>query len=133
MTTLKAFFIGLFIGQLAMLPYVYMWMKHPVVQAIPIPTEIFKQLPYRKYIMYGVPHRDGGKRDLTVIITSEENVHTLLNAYEGTGDYSGVLGFYNPKNHLIVTMDSVDLLVHEMRHAFEGAWHRGPQNDNIHD
>lgn len=131
MTPRRSFFIGLLLGQLVMLPYIYMWMKHPVVQAIPIPTEIFNELPYRKYTMHDVPHRDGGKRDLTVVITSEENVHTLLAAYEGRGDYSGVLGFYNPKNHLIVTMDNVDLLVHEMRHVFEGAWHRGPQNDNI--
>ncbi len=126
----SAFLIGIILGQLVMIPYIWYWKSHPVVEAIPIPTEVFNRVTFRKYEMKDVPHRNGGKRTLTVYITSEEDVRALYKAE--TGEYNeALMGFYNPDKHVIITVDSTDILVHEMRHVFEGAFHRGPQNDSI--
>lgn len=124
------FLLGLIVGQAAMLPYVFFWKNHPVVEAVPFPEGMFKQFVFRRYVMKDVPHLDGGKRDLTVIITNEDNVRALYQKL--SGEYApDLMGFYNPERHMIITVDSVDILVHEMRHVFEGAFHRGPQHADI--
>lgn len=121
------FFAGILIGQILMLPYVFFWKHHPIVEAIPFSEEVYKRMETRKYVMNDVPHLDGGKRPLTVLITSIDNVRAIYKEYSGQEE-PGLMGFYSPERHMIVTVDSVDILVHEMRHVFEGAFHRGPEN-----
>lgn len=122
-------FAGILLGQILMLPYVFFWKHHPIVEAIPFSEEVYKHMETRKYIMNDVPHLDGGKRPLTVIITPVENVRQIYKEYSGE-EAPGLMGFYSPEKHMIVTVDSVDILIHEMRHVFEGAFHRGPENAN---
>jgi hypothetical protein len=122
------FLLGMIVGQALMVPYVWFWKTHPVVQVIPIPDRIFDQISFRKYEMYDVPHRDGGKRTLTVYLTSEDDVRALYK--NETGEYvSNLMGYYNPEKHQIISVDSTDVLVHEMRHVFEGSFHIGAQED----
>jgi len=87
------FLVAFILGELSMLPELLSWKNHPVVEAIPIPAGVFNQLTYRKYVMKSVPHLNGGKRNLTVILTDEDHVRSLFHTV--TGEYApGLEGFY---------------------------------------
>lgn len=129
MTKLRTFLFGVLIGQAIMIPHIYRWMKYPVIVAFPVSNDIYNDLPpYQEHIA-------------DVITTEERRPHpmilTLMNASEVRAKYKQIygteepnlLGFYlydkGLKTHFVYCVRSPEVIMHEIRHAFEGNFHRG--------
>jgi len=115
------------LGQWIMYPIVMQWRNTPVVHAILIPELDYDFTTPRSYPMYKIPNLKNDKKELVVNIAPLSRIHA---EYEKrSGEYnSSILGFYSYEEHDIWTIDSTDILVHEMRHIFEGGFHRSAED-----
>lgn len=133
------FLVGVFVGQILMLPWLIKFIKSPRIEAIVIPDKVFNEcFKTRTFIIHNVPWQKEVVRftkvgyevetitvkgSLKIIITTEKGVQKeFVERYGRTED--GILGFYDRKKHEIVSIDQIDILIHELRHVFEGKFHR---------
>ena len=138
-TKIRAFLFGILLGQAIMLPALLKYKNYPKIEALPVPTAIFdKNFKTRTFVMHNVPWERSvllaedekfkqevrrEEADLLITICTEDDVQKkFFELYKQHND--AVLGFYDRSTHHIYCMDSVDVLIHEMRHVFEGAFHR---------
>jgi hypothetical protein len=136
---LRSFLFGMLLGQALMVPWLLKYMKTPRIEALPVPTDAFnKQYSMRKFVIKDVPwdklillKQDNNtpsynlirtKGNLVIYIEPESEVRKeFAKRYEPNDD---VVGFYDRKTHVIYCIDSVDVLIHEIRHVFEGHFHQ---------
>jgi len=136
MTRTRSFLFGIILGQALMIPWLIKYIKCPRIEALPVPNDVFdKQFKIRKFIIKDVPwdklillnsenvyNLIKTKGDLTIYIVPEEEVRKQFAKRYKPNDV--VVGFYDRREHVIYCIDSVDILIHELRHVFEGHFHR---------
>ena len=124
---LRLFLIGVLFGQAVMYPVILEWKNTPIIQGILIPAKDYDFVTPRKYEMNKVRSLYNEKIKLTVYIAPLSTIHEEYKKLSGKTDIF-ILGFYSYKTHDIWTIDSTDILIHEMRHIFEGGFHRSEEN-----
>ena len=120
--------IGLIIGHLFTLPQVYKWKNFPVIHVLAMPHSVYEQRYSATFVIDNVITKYRRKpTPMRIVITSMDNVSGLYKQlFNESGD--GLAGFYyfdnTAKEHVVVSCDSTHVLQHEIRHAFEGTYHR---------
>jgi hypothetical protein len=138
MTRFRSFLFGIILGQVLMIPWLIKYIKNPRIEALPVPNNVFdQQFKTRTFVIKAVPLdkvvllKQGNKEvynlvktkgDLVIYIMPEDLVRKEYAKRYEPNDY--VIGFYDRKEHVIYCIDSVDILIHELRHIFEGHYHR---------
>ena len=124
------FLVGIIIGQLLMTPMIiYLqknikWLKeHPATNVMVIPSSVFLHKYHRDYVIRNIPNANNSNKNLRVIITHQHIVQKEHDKRFGKSK-NITLGFYDNTFHEIWTVDSTDVLTHEMRHVFEGWFHQ---------
>ena len=123
MNKLRAFLFGILLGQLVMVPYVIHLINTPRIEALVIPDwyqahrETFHFQIKNVHNKYHV-----GGDTLNIYIAPEARVNAeqekqFKNSVE-------VEGFYNVLTNTIWCVYDPQVLVHELRHVFEGEYHR---------
>ena len=120
----RKFLLGILIGQLIMLPYVYHLMKTPRIEALTIP-DTYYNFDKTRHLQIKHLHNElhlGGDT-LNIYLASEENVNAEMQR-EFPDDKTEVDGFYNIATNTIWCVYDPLILQHEIRHVTEGAYHR---------
>lgn len=121
-SVLKIFILGLVAGVLSMIP-VLLEIRKPIIEAILVPdTPQFRTERYT-VIMRNVPNYLAGKRDLVIHVAPLPEVQKKYWS-EDPDDKTEVMGYYNPMTHEIWTVNDPQVILHEIRHVFEGGYHR---------
>jgi len=120
---LRLFLIGILLGQGIMYPAVMQWKNTPVEYAIIVPEKDFNRTTPRQYTMKYIKNLRNEKTQLVVNVAPLYLIHEeYKNRF---GEYnSNLMGFYDYQKHDIWTVDDTLILVHELRHVFEGSFHR---------
>ncbi len=123
MTKFRLFLLGILFGQLMMVPTLYKLYTTPRIEGIVVSDRFIDKTVQRDFVMQNIPSRFKlPNNTLRIHIATEQKVNE-----EYQKDYNDgvtVLGFYDPIYHEIWSVDSTDILVHEIRHVFEGGYHR---------
>ena len=123
MTKRLSFLIGILLGQVIMTPWLIKFIKSPKIEAVIISDAIFQEnFSTRMAIIKNVPHK-GKKKDLKIFLTTEQKVQDIFFRRYGK-ENDAVLGFYDRQRPEIVSIDNTDSPIHELRHVFEGRYHR---------
>lgn len=128
MTKLRAFLIGIIVGQALMLPHIIRWMKYPVIAAFPVSQEIYSSLPtYEEHIADVITKEIPEPRPMHIYLMNVELVRAKFKEIYGYEE-PNLLGFYlfdtKTQQHTVYCVRSPEVVAHEIRHAFEGSYHR---------
>lgn len=121
------FLLGVFIGLLIQTPYVCWLERTPKIVAEPVSNDIYLPLELKVFIINKVPSWGIGrpKKPLIIHVGPANLVNREGHQRRLVSDpNTELLGFYDPLYHEIWCVNSVDVLIHELRHVFEGAYHR---------
>jgi len=129
---LKNFFIGskfrillfgILIGQGLMYPAVHIYKNTPIEYAIIVPEKNFDRTVPRTYVMREIRNL---YNEQTVLMINIAPLWLIHDEYEKRHGESNpyVLGFYDYQEHDIWTIDDTVIFAHELRHVFEGSFHR---------
>jgi hypothetical protein len=103
-------------------------LNKPVGCAESVPDSVYNSIPIRNYTMHNIKnnwlwHLGFAKTDLRIEIASYDEVNKEFRK-RWPNDKDEVFGFYSPSENLIVCVDNVETVIHELRHVFEMDWHR---------
>ncbi len=123
--------IGVFVGQLLMLPSLYRIYITPAIvsEFVDVRDGWWNNTKPSIVILKDVPSVFfKEKKDLIIHIRSRQEVIAAYKEAYGK-DNPDLLGFYNPKPknkniHEIYSVNSVGIVLHEIRHVSEGHFHR---------
>jgi len=115
---------GCLLGEFLMLPTTLWLMKTPRIDAIVISEDLYQSILPHKYLIKNVRGKLTRKTKLTIIIANQEDVQREHDKRFGPLGDREILGFYDKNTHEVWTVNSPDVLAHEMRHVFEGYFHR---------
>lgn len=129
MTKLRALLIGVLIGQALMIPHIIRWMKYPVIVAFPVSDKIYESLPpYLEHIDNVITKEISKPSPMFIYLMNANEVRQRYKEVYGTEE-PNLLGFYmydsKAKAHFVYCVRSPEVIAHEIRHAFEGNYHRG--------
>lgn len=112
-------------GILLQLPYIHWLERTPAVIAEPIPNSVYDKIEKKTFTLKNIPAWFPVKNtNLRVTIASSQEVNIAAREVYSLGKEDELAGFYDPVQHEIWCVNSVEVLVHELRHVFEGAFHR---------
>ncbi len=127
--------VGVLIGQLIMCPAIYKLYTTPLIvyEMTDVRDKDYTTTKPITFVVKDVPsvfHKK--KRDLYMHVRTQMGVVNEYKKRHGEVKY-GLLGFYeplkdNPDKHEIFTVNSVSVVIHEMRHIFEAYFHRSLEN-----
>ena len=126
----RALLLGVFIGQLLMLPSLIKWMKTPVIAAFPVSEAIYNEIGTTELLIKDVRTNEVKRpTPMRIFLMPVEEVHAKYKEIYGKDEHvDSLLGFYlydrHKKEHVIYCVSSPEIVVHEIRHAFEGGFHR---------
>ena len=128
--------LGVLIGQLLMIPSLYKIYITPsiVSEFVDVQDGWWSQTDPVNIVIKDVPSVFfKGKKDLHIHIRPRRDIISEYKKIKGE-DEPALLGFYDPKPknkeiHEIYTVNSMGILIHELRHPFEGYFHREALND----
>jgi hypothetical protein len=128
MTKLRAFLIGIIVGQLIMFPHILRWMKFPVVAAFPVSEAIYNEIGPSEHVIKDVRTNAVKKpTPMRIVLMTVEAVQAKYKEIYGE-THDSLLGFYDydkvKREHIIYCANSPEIVIHEIRHAFEGSYHR---------
>lgn len=128
MTKLRTFLIGILIGQVLMIPHIIRWMEFPVVVALPVSLEVYKTEPTHVEVIKDVMTKyEPSPHPMYIFMTDVDKVRAEYKRVYGEDD-PNLLGFYrfnkDIQAHVIYCARSPEVVAHEIRHAFEGSFHR---------
>ena len=128
MTKIRSFLIGIIIGQVLMMPHIIKWMRNPVIVAFSVSDEIYKQLPtYEEHIKNVITKQVRKPTPMHIYLMDVQEVRKKFEEIYGR-DEPNLLGFYLydkvSKTHIVYCVHSPEVVAHEIRHAFEGSYHR---------
>lgn len=128
MTKLRAFLIGIIVGQALMLPHIFRWMNYPVIVAFPVSESIYQTLPpYTEHIADVITKEVPKPTPMYINLMDVDQVRKKFKEIYGVEE-PNLLGFYlydeRAKAHVIYCVHSPEVVAHEVRHAFEGNYHR---------
>lgn len=120
--------IGIVVGQILMLPHIVRWMNYPVIAAFPVSQDIYGKLPtYEEHIKDVITKEVRKPTPMHIYLMNVEDVRKKFKEIYGTEE-PNLLGFYlydaKLKSHLVYCVRSPEVVAHEIRHAFEGNYHR---------
>lgn len=118
------FLVGILVGVILQLPYIHWLEKTPQIIADPISDKFYQQKDTHIYNFHLVPSifRLGTKTNLRIVVTSYEKLNN--EARRRYGEDIELVGFYDPLTNELWCVDSTNVLLHELRHVFEGPFHR---------
>lgn len=126
-TTLRsAFLFGVAAGVILQLPYIRWLERTPAIIAEPIPDSIYNKTTKRTYTIRNIPailpfvHNT----NLRITVASSREVNEEARKRYSLSKDDELAGFYDPIEHEIWSVNDIGTLVHEVRHVFEGAFHR---------
>lgn len=123
MNKLLILLIGMLLGQLLMLPVCYNLIATPVVRAEVVPNcyELVQQTFVHE--IKNVKNFHGKVSTLKIHLISPPSLQKI---YENKfGEYDGtIMGFYDDETNEIFCVYDANVLSHELKHVFEGYWHR---------
>lgn len=123
MNKMRAFLFGILLGQLLMVPYVIHLVNTPRIEALVIPDwyKAHKEVFHFQIKNIHNKYHLGGNT-LNIYIASEDRVNA--EQQKQFGESVEVEGFYNVTTNTIWCVYDPQVLVHELRHVFEGEFHR---------
>ncbi len=126
----RALLLGVVIGQLIMLPSIIKWMKTPVIAAFPVSESIYNEIGTTELLIKDVrTNKVKQPTPMRIFLMPISEIQAkYLEIYGKDEHVDSLLGFYlydkEKKEHVIYCANSPEIVVHEIRHAFEGAYHR---------
>lgn len=131
LSRIRLFLLGILIGQVLMVPHIIRWMNYPVVYAIPYSRDVYSTLPpYQEHIKDVITKEVKTPTPMYITLMNVDEVRAKFKQIYGQ-DSPNLLGFYfydeKLKAHFVFCVRSPEVLAHEVRHAFEGDFHRGQQ------
>jgi len=122
MTKKKMFLLGVLLGQLSLLPYIHYLIKTPSIQAEIIPDCYEYMHSSFDRTIKNYPHKYFGTATLHIHLAPNEIVQKEFE--REYHDTTPVMGFYDLKTNTIWCVYDALVLIHELRHVTEGAYHR---------
>jgi len=129
---IRGILIGILIGQLIMVPHVIKWMRWPLIYTLPVPYLTYLQIGNREYITKDVITKEYPEpTEMVVRIKSVNEVREDCEPVYGDCETTHGFEYYDKetKRHIVTSIDDADILQHEIRHVFEGPFHRNPGDD----
>lgn len=119
------FWLGIGLGVLLCYPYIHWLEKTPEIVGEPVSEAIYNETKTHSYTIHNIPGWFFGfpKYDLRIITAPECRVNQVHRQRYGK-DAEPVYGFYTPSRHEIICVPDIETVVHEIRHEFEGNFHR---------
>jgi hypothetical protein len=105
-----------------LLPHILWLVRTPKIVGEVVPDEFFNHGQTQHFVIQNVHPKFSLKKDLNIWIMSGPNVNKIYKAK--FKDKTEVLGFTEYKENTIWCIDDVRVLIHELRHVFEGDYHR---------
>lgn len=121
---LRVFLIGMILGQCMMYPIIVVYRDTPIITALPFEEKDYNNVMIREYVLNDVRNIENKQTVLVVHIAPISKLQEVYAERNNEEVDLYLMGFYDYKEHDIWTVDSTDILVHELRHIFEGGFHR---------
>lgn len=119
------FLVGILVGVCLQLPYIHWLEKTPQVVGEPVPTSVYSRTTRRTFVLNCVPYWIPlVHHPLRIIVASSEEVNAEARWRHVASESVELLGFYDSQRREIWCVDSIVVLIHELRHVFEGSFHR---------
>lgn len=119
------FLFGVLSGVMLQLPYIHWLLRTPSIIAESVPTSVYDKTTKRKFTISNVPAWFPFQNDnLRVTVASFEEVNVAARQVYSLSEDEELVGFYDPVEHEIWCVNSTEVLIHELRHVFEKAYHR---------
>lgn len=123
--------LGMLFGQLTLMPTVYKLYMTPriVSELVDVRDDFYLTTEAMDFVIKDVSSVFfRGKKDLHIHIRTQPEIVLEYEKRYGENIY-GLLGFYEPleddkTKHEIFSVNSTSVLTHEIRHSFEGYFHR---------
>ena len=126
---IRGLIIGIFVGQLFMIPHVLKWINYPIEHVIFAPLSTYENINEYDYTIKNVITKERKKPvDLLIKIMPIVKIRLAYQKINPEYDVSKLVGFYEfdeeNNRHVVRSPDQASILAHEIRHAFEGIFHR---------
>lgn len=119
----RLFLLGMLVGAMAMAiranVVIHQLLNMPVIIAEPVDNAFEKYTRKQTYVVHNCPTK-GKNLQIQIRTQAEARAFGASLGY----DNPGTLGFTDTENNKIVCVDSIEILIHEIRHIFEGSYHR---------
>lgn len=119
------FLLGVVVGQLALVPAMYHLENTPVIRAEVLPNcyEVVQQTFTHQ--IKNVKDFHGRTNTLTIHLIKWITLQSIYHQrYGNIDDGLTVMGFYDDRTNEIFCVYDANVLVHELKHVFEGPYHR---------
>jgi hypothetical protein len=123
----RTFLLGMLFGISMMWVRTYHLLSLPVIVAEPVDNVFERYTRKQTFFLHDCPKKG---KTLQIQIRTQDEVR----AFGRTMGYDvpGLLGYTDSEGNRIVCVNSIEVLIHEIRHIFEGGYHRNmPSGDRI--
>lgn len=125
MNKITVFVLGAMFGEITMLPAIAHIINTPVVRAEIVPNcyELVQQTFVHE--IKNVKNFQGKVSTLKIHLVNPQSLQKIYEDRFGEDDSVGtIMGFYDDKTNEIFCVYDANVLSHELKHVFEGSWHR---------
>lgn len=115
----RIFLLGILLGMVIMGIRAYRLYSLPVILAEPVDNVFERYTKHHTFFLYDCPKRG---KTLEIQIRTQEEVREFAKTLGY--DVEGLLGYTDSVGNKIVCVNSIEVVIHEIRHIFEGGYHR---------